>query len=450
MKRYALWMLGSEQRRENFRGSADSSNLLVSLSRRIYPTSCVGTYAIGLVAGSTILALCVVGQSSTTIAARHTHAQTTHTPAVGLTRDFCMHLVAVHTSHTSKISSEATMMRGTQTNRRNCKASATRVVSALVAVISSSLLLLLLLLLLQCRVEAFAPTHQPQQTPRHVVAPVQRGDSSLTLIPFPNAQRHAFHSQRRRSYFNTNAMLEPTSSTTTMSLSRAKQQLRSFWSGRFGARTQPLKALQERSSGGGTATSPTGSNSGYDPLNNRHSASDWLYNVRSLPQSKVLREIRNPVLAVAAWSASVSILHALLKQAGWTRWAAHLCIPGTAHSFLVSALGLLLVFRTNSAYQRFNVRTNCVECVCVCWMLLSLEECERNRHLLFLNLFFCIYILGGTQDLGEYSECQSQHESHDSIVRARSGTRKPQAHYQLGGGLSLLVAPTHSSRLSVQ
>jgi Bestrophin, RFP-TM, chloride channel len=344
------------------------------------------------------------------------------------------------------------MMQGTQTNRRNRNTSATRVVSALAAVISSALLLLLL----QCSVEAFAPTHQPQQTPRRVVAQlypkqpfVQRGDSSLqlTLIPFPNAQRHAFHSQRRRSYFNTNAVLEPTSSTTTMSLSRAKQQLRSFWSGRFGARTQPLKALQERSSGGGTATS---ANSGYDPLNNRHSASDWLYNVRSLPQSKVLREIRNPVLAVAAWSASVSILHALLKQAGWTRWAAHLCIPGTAHSFLVSALGLLLVFRTNSAYQRFNVRTNCVECVCVCWMLLSLEECERNRHLLFLNLFFCIYILGGTQDLGEYSECQSQHESHDSIVRARSGTRKPQAHYQLGGGLSLLVTPTHSTRLSVQ
>jgi Bestrophin, RFP-TM, chloride channel len=98
-----------------------------------------------------------------------------------------------------------------------------------------------------------------------------------------------------------------------------------------------------------------------DPMNNRHSASDWLYNIRSFPQSKVLREIRNPVLAVAGWSFVVSLVYRI----GMTPWATpslrylsqHMCIPGTAHSFLVSALGLLLVFRTNSAYQRFNVRT---------------------------------------------------------------------------------------------
>lgn len=94
-----------------------------------------------------------------------------------------------------------------------------------------------------------------------------------------------------------------------------------------------------------------------DPMNNRHSASDWLYNVRSLPESKVLREIRNPVLSVFVWSLCVSTIHALCARASWPllrRIAQHMCIPGTAHSFLVSALGLLLVFRTNSAYQRFN------------------------------------------------------------------------------------------------
>jgi hypothetical protein len=91
-----------------------------------------------------------------------------------------------------------------------------------------------------------------------------------------------------------------------------------------------------------------------DPLNNRHSASDWLYNVRSLPQSKVLREIRHPVLAVAAWSFVVSVVHRFALQ-HYPTVARHMCIPGTAHSFVVSALGLLLVFRTNSAYQRFNV-----------------------------------------------------------------------------------------------
>jgi predicted membrane chloride channel (bestrophin family) len=95
-------------------------------------------------------------------------------------------------------------------------------------------------------------------------------------------------------------------------------------------------------------------------LNNRHSASDWWYNVRSLPHSKVLREVRSPVLAVAGWSLVVSVLYKVLSSSssssstGWmSSMASAMCIPATAHGFLVSALGLLLVFRTNSAYQRF-------------------------------------------------------------------------------------------------
>ena len=96
-----------------------------------------------------------------------------------------------------------------------------------------------------------------------------------------------------------------------------------------------------------------------DPVNNRHSASDWFYNIRSFPQSKVLREIRNPVLAVASWSFVVSLLYRIglspFAAPTFRYFAEHMCIPGTAHSFLVSSLGLLLVFRTNSAYQRFNV-----------------------------------------------------------------------------------------------
>lgn len=92
-------------------------------------------------------------------------------------------------------------------------------------------------------------------------------------------------------------------------------------------------------------------------INNRHSASDFLYNVLSLPQSVILREIRFPVLAVAGWSLVVSLVHRflLMSSPAAQTMAMKMSIPGTAHSFLVSALGLLLVFRTNSAYQRFNV-----------------------------------------------------------------------------------------------
>lgn len=83
----------------------------------------------------------------------------------------------------------------------------------------------------------------------------------------------------------------------------------------------------------------------------RYSASDWWHNIRSLPRSTVLREIKNPVSAIVAWSALVSILDQLLT----TKTNVHLALSSKPHSLLVSSLGLLLVFRTNSAYQRFAV-----------------------------------------------------------------------------------------------
>ena len=93
---------------------------------------------------------------------------------------------------------------------------------------------------------------------------------------------------------------------------------------------------------------------------NRHSSRDWWYNIRSFPESQVLREVRNPVLAVAAWSLCVSAVYKVCLRASNYKIlqtiATSMSISSTAHSFLVSALGLLLVFRTNSAYQRFYVR----------------------------------------------------------------------------------------------
>jgi len=89
-------------------------------------------------------------------------------------------------------------------------------------------------------------------------------------------------------------------------------------------------------------------------VNHRHSAKDWMYNVRSLPQSTILREVRNPVLTIIAWSTLVSVLHKLfLRSVTFRHLALHMQVGASAHSFLVSSLGLLLVFRTNSAYQRF-------------------------------------------------------------------------------------------------
>lgn len=112
---------------------------------------------------------------------------------------------------------------------------------------------------------------------------------------------------------------------------------------------------------GGTGTATAGDGQPYLPqVNHRHSARDWIHNVASLPHSSILRDIREPVLAVVAWSTVVSAVHRLLMASTNPVWAglgANLQVGPTAHSFLVSSLGLLLVFRTNSAYQRFAVST---------------------------------------------------------------------------------------------
>jgi predicted membrane chloride channel (bestrophin family) len=86
-----------------------------------------------------------------------------------------------------------------------------------------------------------------------------------------------------------------------------------------------------------------------DPNDHRYSASDWLHNVYSIPRSTILRDIKAPVLTIFFWGIFVSLVHKILPASA----AQLMCVTPTPHSFLMSALGLLLVFRTNTAYQRF-------------------------------------------------------------------------------------------------
>ena len=92
-----------------------------------------------------------------------------------------------------------------------------------------------------------------------------------------------------------------------------------------------------------------------DPNDKRYSASDWFHNMRSLPNSAILREIRGPVGWIAAWSTLVSVVHKLCNMGGMGHIANRMCLGSTPHSLIASSIGLLLVFRTNSAYQRFRV-----------------------------------------------------------------------------------------------
>ena len=86
------------------------------------------------------------------------------------------------------------------------------------------------------------------------------------------------------------------------------------------------------------------------PRSDRYSSRDWFHNTVTLPNSAILRDIKGPVLAVSGWATFLSLLHEYWLKRGV---ADRLYFPLAPHSLMMSALGLLLVFRTNAAYQRF-------------------------------------------------------------------------------------------------
>ena len=89
------------------------------------------------------------------------------------------------------------------------------------------------------------------------------------------------------------------------------------------------------------------------PRSDRYASRDWLHNTINLPNSAILKEIKFPVTFMTLWGSLIGLIHRKLILMGRTEWASWMCIPPNPHSLMVSALGLLLVFRTNSAYQRF-------------------------------------------------------------------------------------------------
>ena len=85
------------------------------------------------------------------------------------------------------------------------------------------------------------------------------------------------------------------------------------------------------------------------PRMERYTAADWLHNIRTIPQSSILKQIAGPVL----WCTLTGVVVSFLHRFSPARVAGAFTITKTPHTLLGSALGLLLVFRTNTAYARF-------------------------------------------------------------------------------------------------
>eukprot|EP00903_Cladosiphon_okamuranus_P011340 g10689.t1 len=82
------------------------------------------------------------------------------------------------------------------------------------------------------------------------------------------------------------------------------------------------------------------------PQAERYSSAAWWHNLRTLPTSVILHRIKHPLLAQTLWATAVSVVHAASGGV--------YSMSIKPHTLLGSALGLLLVFRTNAAYQRFQ------------------------------------------------------------------------------------------------
>ena len=82
----------------------------------------------------------------------------------------------------------------------------------------------------------------------------------------------------------------------------------------------------------------------------RYTSKDWLHNLRNWGESGLLKRIRHPVGWLTAWAAVVTLVDFGLRAGGHGR----VYLSARPHTMLGSALSLLLVFRTNAAYQRFQ------------------------------------------------------------------------------------------------
>jgi predicted membrane chloride channel (bestrophin family) len=129
----------------------------------------------------------------------------------------------------------------------------------------------------------------------------------------------------------------------------------------FGRTDDPLRFSQQSSSSSSSSSSarPRRNNPRYyENADQRYQASDWWEILKSLPTSTILQATKWPVLTVMAWSVLLSAIHCTFACIGYTGKLAQtlLCpIPSTIpHAATVTALGLLLVFRTTTAYQKFD------------------------------------------------------------------------------------------------
>ena len=83
----------------------------------------------------------------------------------------------------------------------------------------------------------------------------------------------------------------------------------------------------------------------------RYSSDDWLQCLKSLPSSRILKRVKYNILFCTFWTALWTYF--FKSASAKMNFIKILSYPASVHSIVGTALGLLLVFRTNASYDRF-------------------------------------------------------------------------------------------------
>ena len=123
------------------------------------------------------------------------------------------------------------------------------------------------------------------------------------------------------------------------------------------------------------------------PSNKRYSSKDWFECLKYWPRSRILSHIRNNILAIGAWAGLLNLLLVLTKTT--------LSFPIFIHTISGSALSLLLVFKTNTSYDRFwegRKLWGAVVGAIRCMSRLAYVQLDKSHHkeLATLQLAYCI------------------------------------------------------------
>lgn len=120
----------------------------------------------------------------------------------------------------------------------------------------------------------------------------------------------------------------------------------------------------------------------------RYSANDWVECLTSLPTSRILKRTKWAILSNTIWT---TFLVLLFKYKSIT-----FAFPSIVHSIVGSALSLLLVFRTNSSYDRFwEARKLWTSIICSCRDIgrLTYIHIEKEHHERIAKLLIAFTII---------------------------------------------------------